>query len=154
MLHELLTRHPDLVNVTNAAGETPLLTAMHSEDSMAVQWLMQHGADPMAKDREGRSAVLIAQKDDRVLANVVHPPGVSLNFYWALITRNKSHFDLWLKAEPALAKITFNNGQTPMQIVTRQGRSAPEFVARLIELGATPDALSELRLGQMEVFAA
>ncbi|MFN2099810.1 ankyrin repeat domain-containing protein [Altererythrobacter sp. MF3-039] len=44
------------VDVTNIAGETPLISAIHRRDSGMVRLLLEKGADPDRADNSGRSA--------------------------------------------------------------------------------------------------
>ncbi len=151
IIRQLFALHPDLVNVTNADGDTLLHIAVRSENSQAAQMLMQSGADPMIRNARGESAFYLAQKDSGgYLANVVHPKGVSYNFYFSIATRNQAEFELCLKAEPELANITFNNGQTALMAATHGGRKPKVFADRLLELGAKLDPVSALWLGRVD----
>ncbi len=151
MVRQLLARHPELANVTNADGDTPLHTAVRSGNQTAAQILLQNGADQLIRNARGETALYLAQKDNGgYLANVVHPKGASYNFYFSMATRNQAEFELFLKADPKLATITFNNGQTALVAATKGGRKPKEFAERLLELGAKLDPVSALWLGRME----
>lgn len=150
VIRKLLAQHSDLLKMTNAAGDTPLHTALRSDNSTAVRLLLEYGADLLIHDARGETALYLAQKDDGGrLANMVHPKGTSYNFYFSMATRNQADFELFLKTEPNLANITFNNGQTALMAATRLG-APKEFAARLLELGARLDPISALRLGRVE----
>ena len=150
MVRQLLARHPELANVPNGDGDTPLHTAVRSGNQTAAQILLQNGADQLIQNARGETALYLAQKDNGgYLANVVHLKGCSYNFYFSMPTHNLAEFEKFLKAEPKLANIIFNNGQTPLMVAT-QGGVPKEFAARLLELGATLDPISALRLGRLD----
>ena len=44
------------VDVTNAAGETPLIAAVHRRDAGLMRMLLANGANPDRTDNSGRSA--------------------------------------------------------------------------------------------------
>ncbi|KAF4624545.1 hypothetical protein G7Y89_g13625 [Cudoniella acicularis] len=58
------------VNVQSANGETPLFWAVQNGHSHVVRLLLDHGAEPNRTNKEGRSALFIAQlyKKDDVIA--------------------------------------------------------------------------------------
>jgi ankyrin repeat protein len=57
----------------------------------------------------------------------------------------------WLDADPGLASITNQDGQTPLMIAT--ARNSTALIERLLQLGAPLDPLSALRLGRAEDFS-
>ncbi len=149
-MRETLKKHPDLLNVTNADGETLLHAAVRSDDFTAAQLLMQDGADPLQRDAHGETALYLAQKvHGGGIANTVKIKGANQNFYWAIATRNQKEFDEWLKAEPKLVNMVFDDGQTVLMVAT--GPGVPKFFSeRLLELGTSLDPISALRLNRME----
>jgi ankyrin repeat protein len=152
ILRELVPQHPNLVNVTNAAGDTLLHVAVRADDTSATQLLMQSGADPLIRNRNGESALYLAEENDGGgIANVVHPKTIQggVNFHWSIATRNKKDFDSWLDAEPVLAQITFKNGETALMVAT-QGGVPKTFAKRLLEMGAPLDPISALRMGRFD----
>jgi len=72
-------------------------------------------------------------------------------FFVALQQRDPTEANLWLDADPALACITNKLGQTPIMVAS--ARNSPALVERLLQLGASLDVLSALRLGRMEDFS-
>jgi ankyrin repeat protein len=152
ILRQFLTQHTNLVNLTNAAGDTPLHLALRSRDFSATQSLMNHGADPAIRNAQGETAYLYAAKAlNGSTASQVRPRGVNFGFAFTISTRNKREFDAWLDADTNLAKITFDNGETSLQLATRPGIPRA-FADRLLSLGAPLDLFSALRLGRMADF--
>ncbi len=152
ILREFLAKHPNLVDITNAQGDTPLHVAARSRDFGAAQTLMRHGADPALRNANGETAYYLATKSAYGgLSNQIRPKGTTFGFSNTINTRNQREFDLWLAADPNLAKITFDNGQTPLLLATQPG--VPRFFAdRLLALGAPLEPLTALRLGRMAEF--
>ena len=153
ILRDFVVHHPDLVNLTNAAGETPLHYALRSQDFIASQSLMQHGADPSLRNARGETAYYMAAKFgyNNGQATQIRPRGTTFSFSNTINTRNQREFDLWLDADPSLAKLTFGNGETPLMLATRAGVPR-QFADRLLGLGAPLDLFSALRLNRMTDF--
>ena len=53
---ELLLKRGARVDVVNASGETPLISAVHRRDTAMIRLLLQNGASADRTDSSGRSA--------------------------------------------------------------------------------------------------
>ncbi|GMM93521.1 ankyrin repeat domain-containing protein [Qipengyuania sp. MTN3-11] len=53
---EALLKAGARVDVTNVAGETPLISAVHRRDTAMIRLLLKNGANPERTDNSGRSA--------------------------------------------------------------------------------------------------
>lgn len=53
---EQLVKAGARVDTTNAAGETPLIAAIHRRDGAIIRLLLKHGANPDRADNSGRTA--------------------------------------------------------------------------------------------------
>jgi ankyrin repeat protein len=166
LLHRLLTRadlryfdsqqflrqsltNAALVNLTNAAGDTPLHVVIRLGSTPLMNVLMQAGADPVRPNARGETPLLLAAIHFPSGPPYVRPPGATMPFFPALRAREPKEADLWLDAEPRLASITNRNGETPLMIAT--GAQSP-VVDRLLQLGVPMDPLSAIRLGRMDDF--
>ena len=66
-LEELLEAEPALANARAADGSTPLHLAARFDQRDAAERLLEHGADPAARDGDGRTPVEVAAGDTREL---------------------------------------------------------------------------------------
>ena len=53
------------VDLTGAAGRTPLMSAVMGDQKAMASWLLRQGANPALKDVEGYSALMIAVREGR-----------------------------------------------------------------------------------------
>lgn len=144
---ELLGRHSELANLTNAAGDTLLHTALRANNYMFVQWLLERGADVTRRNAAGESPLLLAARQwNRGYMWQVRPPGVTDSFWNTLLRRDFRQFEIWLRAEPRLAEVPFRDGQPPLAFALKQRLT--NFVNLLLELGAPLDPVSAMHLGR------
>jgi ankyrin repeat protein len=141
-----------VINLTNAAGDTPLLIAIRNGRDRTAQMLMEAGADASLRNAKGESAWLLAARANPagVIAQHVKPTGAAQGFFHSISMREKKSFNRWLEAEPRVCSVTNVEGQTPLLEATE--RRENEFAERLLELGAPLDVLSALRLNRMKEF--
>ena len=66
-LEELLETEPGLANARSADGSTPLHLAARFDQRDAAELLLEHGADPEARDGDGRTPAELADGDTRDL---------------------------------------------------------------------------------------
>lgn len=66
-LEELLDADPELAHARTGDGSTPLHLAARFDQSAAVEALLEHGADPAARDGEGRTPADVAGEETRGL---------------------------------------------------------------------------------------
>jgi ankyrin repeat protein len=66
-LEELLGAEPALANARAVNGSTPLHLAARFEQRGAVELLLEHGADPAARDGDGRTPAEVAAGNTREL---------------------------------------------------------------------------------------
>ena len=66
-LEELLDTEPGLANARSADGSTPLHLAARFDQRDAAELLLEHGADPEARDGNGRTPAELAGGDTRDL---------------------------------------------------------------------------------------
>ena len=157
-LRELLRANRALLNLTNAAGDTPLHCAIAAEKRETAKLFVELGADARLKNAQGDSAYLMAAKKEKVgwTDTYVVPPGARDPFLASIRMRDSSSFEAWLAAEPRLASFTNFQGVTPLLVATEQLRYSrsgwSNFVARLLEAGASLDALSALRMRRNDDF--
>lgn len=57
-LNAQLERNPDLANITDSRGFTPLIFATYFNNAAATEMLLQHGAKVDAQDASGNTALL------------------------------------------------------------------------------------------------
>jgi ankyrin repeat protein len=62
-LEELLEAEPELALARSGDGSTPLHLAARFDQRSAAELLLEHGADPGARDQEGRTAAEVAAGD-------------------------------------------------------------------------------------------
>ena len=150
-MRSILT-NKSLVNITNAAGETPLHTAIRAKRSFTVRFLMQAGADPGLRNARGETAFrLVAALGFRdPVENEVMPAGARQTFWNVIYGWDWDSFNRWLAADPGLCSVTNTGGQTPLMVATEQRLT--RFADRLLEMGAPLDALSAMRLGRWDQF--
>lgn len=149
-LRRVLATNRALVNLTNAAGDTPLHIALQKRDSWMPRILMEAGADPMIKNLRGETPIRLAAIQFPNGPPSPAPPGTRMPFFVALRSRNEAEINRWLEADPGLATITNRDGITPVMAASDARNFA--LVDRLIALGAPLDALTALRLGRIEDF--
>lgn len=109
---EHLKAHPDLINVVNHRGETPLIRARHEA---MLTLLLEHGADLHAVDRDGRTALHQAAHRKRA-------PLVAL-----------------LLEHGAKVGLQNREGWTALHYACRGRNSSLEIARLLIDAGADPD---------------
>ena len=148
-LRSWLTKHENQIDTTNAFGDTALLCATRAGQQIYVGFLLKHGADPMRRNLRGETALLLAaaKRAPDAIPDLIHPPGAHSSFYEALSGRLEGELDAWLRAEPRVAGITFNDGATPLQVAAKNWNR--DVVQRLLAAGAPLDPLAAMRLDDL-----
>lgn len=124
------------LNVGENKGETPLLLFMRNySNSRISQLIMDSGANMLAKDIDGATALHYACRDElydqggRFLAHKIIEGGLSINaldnFNWTplMYAANKGHQLLcqWLIKNGADCKLTNKDGQTALDLAQKKG---------------------------------
>jgi len=151
LFYYLVTQHPELVNVANANGDTPLLLATRMGDRLAVATLLKNGANPKAVDREGNNALhgISEAASDQVqrlaildlLAKQVHLEAENklrkrpLLHAWERLNTLVFHRLLELKAQP---DVVDSADSTLLMRVCEQGKL--EDALKLVQAGADRNA--------------
>lgn len=73
MVEQLIQKGADANNSGNKGGGTPLIKAAKNNHIAVAQLLLFHGADPKKKNKKGKSAIDIAERNQHLeLAEVLH----------------------------------------------------------------------------------
>lgn len=141
-----------LVNLTNAAGDTPLHLAARARRDQTCSILLAAGADPARRNARGETVYRLAALNDWVYPqpNGATPRSGPQGFFNSLFSRDESAFGRWLDADPTVCNLTNGNGLTPLMAATE--RNLTPTSDRLLALGATVDLLSAMRLGRWDDF--
>ena len=70
IIHRILTYVPDIESKT-AFGETPLIIAVRHGKLQSVKYLLERGANPLAKDKNGRDSLYHASSQDADFLNLL-----------------------------------------------------------------------------------
>ena len=70
IIHRILTYVPDIESKT-AFGETPLIIAVRHGKLQSVKYLLERGANPLAKDNNGRDSLYHASSQDADFLNLL-----------------------------------------------------------------------------------
>ena len=70
IIHRILTYVPDIESKT-AFGETPLIIAVRHGKLQSVKYLLERGANPLAKDKNGRDSLYHASLQDADFLNLL-----------------------------------------------------------------------------------
>ena len=70
IIHRILTYVPDIESKT-AFGETRLIIAVHHGKLQSVKYLLERGANPLAKDKNGRDSLYHASSQDADFLNLL-----------------------------------------------------------------------------------
>ena len=70
IIHRILTYVPDIESKT-AFGETPLIIAVRHGKLQSVKYLLERGANPLAKDNNGRGSLYHASSQDADFLNLL-----------------------------------------------------------------------------------
>ncbi len=142
----VLKRHPELINATNAAGDTLLHVALRDGNYMMTQMLTERRADVTRRNGQGESALLLAAKQpNSSMAWQVRPPGTTDSFWNTLMRRDYRQFEIWLRAEPRLAEVPLPNGQSPLAFAS--GQRLTNVVSLLIKSGAPIEPIYAMHTG-------
>ncbi len=148
ILNDLLRRRPELLGLTNAAGDTPLHTALRLNHMGLVQMLVERGADLTRRNVAGETPLLLAARQPfpNFPRSRLGPPGTRDSFHQSLQRRDFQQFERWLRAEPRLAEVPFPDGLFPLAFALKQRLT--NFVNLLLELNAPLDPVSAALLGR------
>ena len=69
-IHRILTYVPDIESKT-AYGETPLIIAVSHGKLPSVKYLLERGANPLAKDNDGQDSLYHASSQDADLLHLL-----------------------------------------------------------------------------------
>ena len=143
-LRSVLT-NAGLVNLTNGAGDTPLHLAARAHRDSTFPALLDAGANPSARNREGETGFRLVAMNNWVYPDTNRSnPVTNRRFYEALYSRDEAGFGHWLEADPTLCNLTNTDGLTPLLAASE--RDLSQTVERLLALGAVVDLRSAMRL--------
>ncbi|MBI3881852.1 MAG: ankyrin repeat domain-containing protein, partial [Verrucomicrobia bacterium] len=138
---------PELINVTNRAGDSALHVALRTDDWQMVEMLAKRGAEFSLRNARGESGWLLLNRNFQFYSyGSLGQPGVSDTFFNAIQGRKESEVREWLKREPALANVVGRDGRSAMEVAARGG--ATDMVRLLTDSGAKLDLRSAIVLGR------
>ncbi len=132
-LRSVLSSRPDAVEIENADGEAPLVTAAALGNTAAVKLLLEHGADPCRQrgfaltcacyhGHAGVVQALLQAGADRVVHDVSRWHGLHAACGWGEASKPNVEIVRMLLAAGASSKRKFL-GRTPLQYAEEAGRA-------------------------------
>jgi ankyrin repeat protein len=136
------------INSRNPSGQTVLHGYALSNNPDAVQVLLQHGADPEAKENNWQATPLGMALHHRhwPVIEVLLP--ISKSLFDVCQMANAERAAILLEQDPALARQRTPRGNTPLHLVSQAKQDDPDLTASaaiielLVRYGADPQALN------------
>jgi ankyrin repeat protein len=135
-----------LVNATNLQGDTPLHLAARSNLRQFSRALLDLGANPGARDQQGRTVYEIAAPFGDLIPAELRPPELRTDFFNAIAQGDLATVDAWLKFAPGLASTTGSGAEPPLRFAARLRQT--NIADRLLAVGAPLDPFTATALGR------